>query len=53
VAAAAAVQAAPSATPDAAAATGPGGLAQAIAGEKRTDSKNVLGAIAKLKSLRK
>lgn len=32
---------------------GPGGLAQSIAGEKKTQSKNVLGAIAKLKNMRK
>ena len=35
------------------AALGPGGLAQSIAGEHRGDSKNVLGAIAKLKQMRK
>ncbi len=34
-------------------AMGPGGLAQSIAGEHRGDSKNVLGAIAKLKQMRK
>ena len=34
-------------------AIGPGGLAQSIAGEKKTESKNVLGAIAKLKNMRK
>lgn len=32
---------------------GPGGLAQSIAGEKKTESRNVLGAIAKLKNMRK